>query len=133
MDEQTRCSKVHEFCVKHILPISLVVGVVVAILFPAPGVAVGATLPRGANCSDVGVTCRSPVAYTCITIIFFCSGLKLSTDEVKRALTEWKGALWGIVSILFLTVLVAVKLTQLITFPDGQDDLRIVRNTIDLY
>lgn len=28
-------------------------------------------------------------------------------------------------SILFITVVVGVKLTQLVTFPDGQDDLRI--------
>lgn len=40
---------------------SQVLGVLLAISWPTPGVAVGTTTPRGANCSNVEVTCQSPV------------------------------------------------------------------------
>jgi len=116
---KTRALWVKGKCVKHLLPISLVLAVIIGYAWPTPGNALAIKLPRNANCSEV--TCRSPVQYTCVIVIFIISGLKLSTDAAKRAITEYKGLLWGVFSILFVTVCIGTSLTRLITFPDIED------------
>eukprot|EP00729_Bicosta_minor_P005400 gene5400-26487_t len=92
---KTRALWVKGKCVKHLLPISLVLAVIIGYAWPTPGNALAIKLPRNANCSEV--TCRSPVQYTCVIVIFIISGLKLSV------------------------ICIGTSLTRLITFPDIED------------
>ena len=77
-----------------------------------------------------------PIAQTCcIVVIFFISGLTLKTDEVKRALTSWPDALFGVVSILLITPLLALLLPELHHhLPDVVDGvvLRLLRGLRDV-
>ncbi len=41
----------------------------------------------------------------------------MQTTEVKKAIKEVKGLLWGTFSILFATSCITVSLTRLISFP----------------
>ena len=70
-------TEVRAFLVRHLLPVSLVVGVLLGVAWPRPGVAL--------SVERSGV---KPVSFTAVCIIFFLSGLQLGTDAVKRALTE---------------------------------------------
>eukprot|EP00040_Diaphanoeca_grandis_P036528 m.233184 g.233184 ORF g.233184 m.233184 type:complete len:575 (-) comp33634_c2_seq1:23-1747(-) len=94
---------------QHILPISLLIGVIIGIAWPAPGVGFGTKV------KESGI---SPTHHLAIMTIFFISGIKLSTDVIKNALTARLGIAWGLTAILFATSAIAVPLTQLITFPD---------------
>jgi sodium/bile acid cotransporter 7 len=107
-------SALRKFVLKHLLPISLLLGIAFAVIWPWPGVQFGTKVD--------GV---SPTREIAIMIIFLCSGLKLTTDAVKEALSAWVGLLWGMTSILFITVMVGLELTQLVTFPDDLVEFRI--------
>ncbi|EOD22741.1 hypothetical protein EMIHUDRAFT_195074 [Emiliania huxleyi CCMP1516] len=61
--------------------------------------------------------CVGVVQTVCVVVIFFISGLTLKTDEVKRALTSWPDALFGVVSILLITPLLALLPTRLRFLP----------------
>ena len=49
----------------------------------------------------------TPLGTICIIIIFFISGLKLKTDEIKQTLSAWREAGFGFATILLLTPLIA--------------------------
>ena len=51
-----------------------------------------------------------PTQYVAVSIIFFCSGLLLRTDEIQAAFSAWRASGWGIVSILFITPAIGVVL-----------------------
>lgn len=57
-----------------------------------------------------------PTHYICIVLIFFHSGLKLKTGELKDALRSFKALLWGIVCILFVTPVLGGKITGLLPY-----------------
>ncbi len=59
------------------LPIMLVLAVLLGIAWPAPGV--------GVSVESSGV---KPVSFTATIIIFFISGLQLTTDSLRKAITE---------------------------------------------
>ena len=52
-----------------------------------------------------------PTHYICIILIFFHSGVKLRTGEIKDVLKSIKGLIWGVVCILFVTPVIGGKLT----------------------
>lgn len=95
--------KVGKFCVKNHLPIGLVLVIILGSLWPKPGVYLG----------------KAKMQYVCVVIIFFCSGLKLKTDDIKEALKSVKAVVWGFFSILFLTVVIGIEMTKAIS---GQFD-----------
>jgi len=61
------------------------------------------------------------VQYICVIIIFLISGLKLTTDALRKALSAYYGIAYGLLTILFITVCVGVKLTQQVDFPDVEE------------
>eukprot|EP00039_Didymoeca_costata_P006648 m.92099 g.92099 ORF g.92099 m.92099 type:complete len:406 (-) comp13337_c0_seq2:909-2126(-) len=93
-----RCLK---FTKKNLLPILLLSAVALGLIWPAPGVAVGTK-----------VNGQRPVQLICVIIIFLISGLNLSTAEMFRAIQEYKGIIWGLLSILFVTACVGVNIVQ---------------------
>ena len=48
-----------------------------------------------------------------VFLIFFLSGLKLKTDDVKKAIHEWKGAAYGCFMILILTPMLGVLMVEI--------------------
>jgi predicted Na+-dependent transporter len=55
-------------------------------------------------------------SYICIIMIFLHSGLKLKTAAMKDAIKEYKGFIWGLISIVLITTLIGTKLTQQLPF-----------------
>ncbi|XP_068723360.1 uncharacterized protein [Montipora capricornis] len=91
---------------KNFLPISLVFFVVLGILVPEPGVFFS----------------ELPTQYVCVVGLFFHSGLKLKTGEVKDALKSFKALFWGIISILLITPLIGGHLTGLLPYQSSEVD-----------
>ena len=79
------------------LVLAFAVAITLGLVWPAPGVACG---------TKVGAV--RPFTVGCIVLIFFVNGLKLKTRDARDAAKEWRGLLYGVSSILFLTVLVGV-------------------------
>lgn len=75
--------------VKWHLPLMLVTVVVLGYLVPEPGIEAG----------------KTPLTTICIIVIFAISGVRLKTDEVKRALKSPFPFAYGVVAILFVTPL----------------------------
>ncbi len=55
-------------------------------------------------------------SYICIIMIFLHSGLKLKMAAMKDAIKEYKGFIWGLISIVLITTLIGTKLTQQLPF-----------------
>ena len=85
---------------KNFLPICLIFFLVLGIAVPQPGVFFS----------------ELPTQYVCVVGLFLHSGLKLKTGEVKDALKSFKGLLWGIICILFITPLIGGQLTGLMPY-----------------
>lgn len=115
-------------CIKWYLPISLLIVVIVALVFPAPGMhqptpnhlSTASTPPQSLHCTALHhipptgiVASRTPINTICISSVFFLSGIKLKTDEMRRAIQGWRAALLGFASILGLTPLLAFAVVQL--------------------
>lgn len=85
---------------KNFLPICLVCFVALGITVPQPGVFFS----------------ELPTQYVCVVGIFFHSGLKLKTAEVRDALKSFKALLWGIICILLITPIIGGELTGLLPY-----------------
>jgi solute carrier family 10 (sodium/bile acid cotransporter), member 7 len=48
-----------------------------------------------------------------VFLIFFLSGLKLKTNDIKKAVGEWKGALYGSLMILIITPLLGILMIEI--------------------
>lgn len=76
--------------------------IIVGVAWPPPGAWLNSR-NWGGVCLGRANCVWGDVASLCVTIIFLLSGLGLKTDAVINALREWKGTLFGVVSILFLS------------------------------
>jgi len=85
---------------KNFLPISLIFFLIFGILVPEPGVFFS----------------ELPTQYVCVVGIFFHSGLKLKTGELKEAFKSIKALIWGIVCILLITPIIGGQLTGLLPY-----------------
>lgn len=83
--------KVKAFLLQHFLPIGLVVCTFLGLVLPGPGIALGKT--------DLNTVS--------IVGIFFISGLQLRTDELVQAIKSVPGIVFGFLSILALSPLLA--------------------------
>ena len=86
------------FVLNNYLPISLVLLVLFGALVPEPGNALNTAATK----------------YVCITLIFIYTGLYLQTKAIKEAVSAYKAAIWGFVSILGVTCIVGGSLTDLL-------------------
>ena len=99
LTKQNNCwHKFGLFVLNNYLPISLLVLVVFGALVPEPGNALNTDTTK----------------YVCITLIFIYTGLYLQTKAIKEAVSAYKAAVWGFVSILGVTCLVGGSLTDLL-------------------
>ena len=87
-------SAILSFLKRQMLPVGLLCAAAVGLAWSDPGRYMG-TLPT---------------QYVAVSIIFFCSGLLLRTDEIQAAFSAWRASGWGIVSILFVTPVIGVVL-----------------------
>lgn len=81
---------------------------VIGYLFPKPGETLNDVDLTGicVVLAKSGTTCvYKSISHLCVTVIFICSGMKLKTNEIKAALTEWKAVLFGVISILLISPL----------------------------
>jgi predicted Na+-dependent transporter len=109
IDEAKRTSRLKTFLCEKLLPILfkqfMTVGILIALfigfVFPQLGAWVGSF--EGSS-------------YICIIMIFLHSGLKLKMAAMKDAIKEYKGFIWGLISIVLITTLIGTKLTQLLPF-----------------
>ena len=85
---------------QNFLPISLMFFLIFGILVPEPGVFFG----------------ELPTQYVCVVGVFFHSGLKLKTGELKEAFKSIKALIWGIVCILLITPIIGGQLTGLLPY-----------------
>ena len=99
-----RYKRVLSFLFKNYLPLSLMFLVLLGMFVPQPGTFFS----------------KGPTHYICIVGLFFHSGIKLKTGEVKEALKSLKALLFGIVSILFITTTIGVALTGLLPFDEEE-------------
>lgn len=51
-----------------------------------------------------------PTQFVCIAVIFVLTGVKLKTDEVRKAFAAWRCSIWGSITILFITPLLGTAL-----------------------
>lgn len=76
------------------LPMFLVFALLIGYLIPAPGKFLN-ELDLGGICFGESCVWNS-VGSLCVTLIFFISGSRLKTDEIKNALGAWQAATFGI-------------------------------------
>lgn len=96
----TLWSRAKSVVFKNFLPICLVFFVVLGVIAPQAGVFFS----------------KLPTQYVCVVGIFFHSGLKLKTEEVKDAFKSFKALLWGIICILLITPIIGGQLTGLLPY-----------------
>lgn len=90
--------------VDNYLVISFSVAILIAMLAPSPGAAtMGVVLPGGIHV----------VESINIMLVFLASGLTLKAGDARAALTEWRGTVWGLVSILGVTPLLGFALAKM--------------------
>lgn len=89
-------SKILAFIGDQFLPLGLLLAILVGVLYPAAGVAAG----------------QIPITQYAASGIFLIGGLKLRTEEAKEALRDVKSVAFGVVSILFITVVVGARLAR---------------------
>ena len=90
-------SRFCKFLFDHHLPIGMVIGISLGLIWPPPGKELAGT----------------PLATIGIVTIFLVSGLKLETSEIKSAFSNWKSLVLGLVLILVITPILAVPLKEL--------------------
>ena len=103
--QKSLCIRAKAVVLKNFLPISLVFFVTFGILVPEPGVFFS----------------KLPTHYVCVVGLFFHSGLKLKTGEVKEAFKSFKALIWGIVCILLITPIIGGQLTGLLPYTVTKD------------
>jgi len=96
---------------KQCLPLGLILAVIIALSAPFLGIGASSLTIRGQNGLQIA----------CVWVIFIISGLTLKTDDVLAALTAWRAVGFGIVSILFITPLLA-PLAGLIPLPNQPNE-----------
>eukprot|EP00965_Chrysotila_dentata_P097619 3226687-Pleurochrysis_carterae.AAC.1 len=89
----SRCQSVRLFCQKNFLVLGMFMALLIGTLFPKPGTAIAQ--PR-----FLGLAVFQTL---CVIGNFLISGLALKTDELKQALRAIQAAVFGVVSILFIT------------------------------
>eukprot|EP00039_Didymoeca_costata_P021257 m.343937 g.343937 ORF g.343937 m.343937 type:complete len:421 (-) comp23582_c0_seq1:73-1335(-) len=82
---------------KYNLLICMAVAISFALVEPRPGVFFG-TQVNGVR----------PFAIFCVVLIFTLNGLKLKSRDVREAMKEWTALVYGLLAILFLTVVAGV-------------------------
>jgi sodium/bile acid cotransporter 7 len=94
-----RCTwpKIKKFLIQQHLPLGLLFFVMFGFLVPEPGIAIG----------------KTPINTISICGIFLISGLNLQTDEVKKALKAYVAVGFGLVSILVITPLLSLAITEM--------------------
>eukprot|EP00942_MAST-04A_sp_MAST-4A-sp1_P002027 g2027.t1 len=96
--------KTKKLLLKYHLPLWLFIGVAFGWSVPIIGSAWSGIIPKNEYIKMSNIN---------VFLIFFLSGLKLKTDDVKKAIGEWKGALYGSVMILALTPLLGVLMIEI--------------------
>ena len=104
---------------KHHLVIVFAVGIVLAVVWPTPGVWV-ATKHGGV----------SPASVLCIVVIFTINGLRLQSRAVRDAAREARSVLAGLLLILFVTVVIGVLATRGLEDEGGFDAVPEVRRAV---
>ena len=92
------CGRVRAFALKHFLPIGLASAIGLGLSAPGLGAAVASITFGGWGVVQTVALC----------IIFLLSGLTLNTADVLKAIKAWPATLFGVVSILFITPLLAL-------------------------
>lgn len=114
----TRCRKILDFLFKYHLPIGLIIAIAFGVLVPQPGIEVS----------------KAPITTIGVCIVFFLSGLKLETKELKDAVREWRALVVGLVLILFATPLLAWPIVEIPfqteEFPRGLSFFALMPTTI---
>jgi len=90
--------KVKRALLIHFLPIGLVVAILLGLTVPKAGQAVASVKIYGKGVFET----------VCVVTIFVISGLTLSTDDITAAMKAWNATLFGVISILFITPLMAL-------------------------
>jgi solute carrier family 10 (sodium/bile acid cotransporter), member 7 len=96
--------RVQAFVITYYLPLAFAVAVIWAMAWPSPGKAVASVVIL----DDVHL-----IQEINMVIVFFISGLVLKTEDIKAAMKYKLGCLYGLVSILFLTPLLAFGLIEI--------------------
>lgn len=110
--------RIRAFLSTHSLPVALVCGVFIGLVLPELGVWLDELPIR------VQMMCVSDCLLKCLWkliacthlkmfIIFLIQGMNLKTDEMMQAMSAWRPAALGLVSILFVTPLFAVPCVHL--------------------
>lgn len=89
---------------KYHLPLWLFIGVAFGWSVPAVGTAWSGVITKNEYIKMSNIN---------VFLIFFLSGLKLKTDDVKKAIHEWKGAAYGCFMILILTPMLGVLMVEI--------------------
>ena len=115
----TLCARVRRLAAKYNLMLAFAVAITVGLVWPAPGVALGAEVE--------GV---QPFTVACVILIFLLNGLKLKTRDVRAALQDWPALAFGAASILFLTVVAAVGALRAMRSAGGLPDSALTTGMI---
>lgn len=94
--------------VDNYLIISFTVAILIAMLAPSPGAATMGVVIAG----SVHV-----VESINIMLVFLASGLTLKAGDARAAVTEWRGIVWGLLSILAISPLLGFGLAKLPLVP----------------
>lgn len=99
--------KLKPFFFKQFMTIGILIALLVGFVFPKLGDFVG---------SWKGST------YVCVIMIFLHSGLKLKVAAIKDVFKQYRGFIWGVISIILITTLISTEMTKLLPFGDCDDN-----------
>lgn len=101
-------------CMKHSLPLGFLIGLIWAIVWPAPGKAVANVVVARSASDPRGIRLFE---FLCNVFIFLISGLTLHTDDFRGLVKEWKAPVYGLVTVLVLTPMLALGLKVRVDAP----------------
>lgn len=105
LEEPSTGERARKFCIKNILPLGFLLVLIIALVWPLPGIEV----------SKPEVEDFRVLQTLNVIIIFIISGLTLKTDDIKKALSRKgiKGFGYGVFSILFITACVGFAAVEI--------------------
>ena len=92
-----------QIIVKNFLILGIFVSIIISLSFPLPGIFLGGIVRDRIHI----------ISFCCICMVFYISGITLKIGEMNRILLHYKGIIYGLVTINFITTLVCFALREI--------------------
>lgn len=99
-------AKIAKYSKDYFLVIGMIVVLIIGVQFPRAGLYLA----------------NIPFEYTCVAVIFFISGLQLSTEELFAGIKSYRAVACGLVAIVLVTPILGMQITKTIHFATLSDE-----------